>query len=221
MQSFSLFSLHIWHSCGSRSEQEPRCHHMAWGVHAAWDASASPRLQRSAKALSTHTHHGGLLLKSGGGLRREVIVRSDSGGRCQASFRIRSLRSSCCIFYWGNKRTARYFHTRAISLRAAAKETRWGQESVEEKQNSSFRKPKRLNAQPSAAASPCHVFRGQNPPQMDPPESICNLLLQTNQWVISIFMSEENPHQLKNQARPCTLIQSELCLIKKSLKHKL
>lgn len=119
-----------------------------------------PQLQRSAKALSTHTHHGGLLLRSRGRLRREVIVGSDSGGRCQASFRIRSLRSSCCIFYWRNKRTARYFHTRAISLRAAAKETRWGQESVEEKQNSSFRNLKRLNTQSSAAASPCHVFLG-------------------------------------------------------------
>lgn len=129
--------------------------------------SFSPRLQRSAKALSTHTHHGGLLLRSGGRLRREVIVGSDSGGRCQASFRIRSLRSSCCIFYWRNKRTARYFHTRAISLRAAAKETRWGQESVEGKQNSSFRNPKRLNTQPSAAAFPCHGFWGQNLPQMD------------------------------------------------------
>lgn len=124
---FSLFSLHIWGSCGFRSAQEPRCHLTAWRLHAAWDTSASPpRLQPSAKALSTHTHHGGLLLRSGGRLRREVIVGSDSGGRCQASFTIRSLRSSCCIFYWGNKRTASYFHTRAISLRAAAKETRWG-----------------------------------------------------------------------------------------------
>lgn len=114
-------------------------------AHSLGHISFSPRLQRSAKALSTHTHHGGLLLRSGGRLRREVIVGSDSGGRCQASFRTRSLRSSCCIFYRRNKRTARYFHTRAISLRAAAKETRWGQESVEGKQNSSFRNPKWLN----------------------------------------------------------------------------
>lgn len=131
---------------------------MAWCLHAARDTSASPWLHRSAKALSTHTHHGGLLLRRGGRLRREVIVGSDSGGRCQASFRIRSLRSSCCIFYWRNKRTTCYFHTRAISLRAAAKETRWEEESLVEKQNSSFRNTKRPDTQPFAASSPCHVF---------------------------------------------------------------
>lgn len=115
-----------------------------------------------AKALSTHSHHGGgeggVLLRSGGRLRREVTVGCDSGGRCQASFRICSLRSSCCIFYWRNKRTACYFHTRAISLRAAAKETRWDEEDAGQKQTSSFRNTKRLHTQTSVAASLLVMF---------------------------------------------------------------
>lgn len=41
-----------------------------------------------------------------------------------------------------------YFHTRAISLRAAAEETRWEEEDVEQKQTSSFR-----NTQTPVAAS--------------------------------------------------------------------
>lgn len=58
----------------------------------------------------------------------EVTVGSDRGGQRLASFGIHSLRSSCYIFYWGNKRTACYFHRRAIFLRAADQETRWKQE---------------------------------------------------------------------------------------------
>lgn len=50
-----------------------------------------------------------------------VIVGSDSGGQCQASFRIHSQRSSCYIFYWANKRMPGYFHTSAISLRVGSK----------------------------------------------------------------------------------------------------
>lgn len=103
---------------------------------------------------------GGVLLRSGGRLRREVTVGCDSGGRCQASFRICSLRSSCCIFYWRNKGTACYFHTRAISLRAAAKETRWEEEAAERKQTSSFRNTKRLRTQTSVAASLLVMFLG-------------------------------------------------------------
>lgn len=60
----------------------------------------------------------------------QVIVGSDSGGQCQASFRIHSLRSSCYIFYWGNKRMECYFHMRAISLRVASEKTRGKQERV-------------------------------------------------------------------------------------------
>lgn len=80
----------------------------------------------------------------------EVIVGSDRGGQCQASFRIHSLRSSCYIFYCRNKRMACYFHMRAIFLRAAAKETRWKQESVQEKQNSSFSNTKTADMKLSA-----------------------------------------------------------------------
>lgn len=98
---------------------------------------------------------GRVLLRSGGRLRREVTVGCDSGGRCQASFRICSLRSSCCIFYWRDKRMACYFHTRAISLRAAAKETRWEEEDVQQKQTSSSR-----NRQTPVAAALLLMFLG-------------------------------------------------------------
>lgn len=75
----------------------------------------------------------------------QVIVRSDSGGQCQASFRIRSLRSSCYIFYWRNKRMACNFHMRAIFLRVASRGTTG--ECVWEKQNSSLRNAEKANMQ--------------------------------------------------------------------------
>lgn len=83
----------------------------------------------------------------------EVIVGSDRGRQWQASFRIPSLRSSCYIFYWRNKRMACYFHMRAIFLKAASKETRWKQDSVQEKQNSSFGITKTADMKLSAQAT--------------------------------------------------------------------
>lgn len=106
--------------------------------------------------VNTQPSRGGVLLRSGGRLRREVIVGCDRGGRCQASFRICSLRSSCCIFYRRNKRTACYFHTRAISLRAAAKETRGGRGA---ETNLFFQKHKEApHAGGCGSFSPHHVF---------------------------------------------------------------
>lgn len=77
----------------------------------------------------------------------QVIVGSDSGGQCQASFRIHSLRSSCYIFYCRNKRMVCYFHMRAIFLRVASKRTRVKQECVREKQNLSIRNMKTTDMQ--------------------------------------------------------------------------
>lgn len=116
---------------------------------------AASELRKPCQHTAITEGGGGLLLRSRGRLRREVIVGCDSGGRCQASFRICSLRSSCCIFYWRDKRTACYFHTRAISLRAAAKETRCEEQDVEQKQTSSFR-----NTQTPVAASLLVMFSG-------------------------------------------------------------
>lgn len=56
----------------------------------------------------------------------QVTVGSDSGGQCQASFRIPSLRSSCYIFYWANKGTTCYSHVRVNSLGVASKRSVWG-----------------------------------------------------------------------------------------------
>lgn len=77
-------------------------------IHALW-------LQPSEKAMSTHIHHKGLLLRSRGKPRQEVIMGTDSGGQCQASFRIHSLRSSCYIFYWRNKRWRAIFKREQFS----------------------------------------------------------------------------------------------------------
>lgn len=124
---------------------------------------------------------------------------SDSGGQCQASFRIHSLRSSCYIFYWRNKRMACYFHMRAIFLRVASKETRGKQECEWRKQNSSFRNTKTANMQLITRCSllgacclqckfsPCHCL-GQKPPQMDSQESCLQHFL-TNQYLRSYFIS--------------------------------
>lgn len=88
-------------------------------------------------------------------LEVQVIVGSDSGGQCQASFRIHSLRSSCCIFYWRNKRTVCYFHMRAIFLRVASKKTRGKQECVWEKQNSSIKNMKTTDMQAHLLLADC------------------------------------------------------------------
>lgn len=82
--------------------------HCDISIHSLW-------LQLSEKAMPTHIHHKGLLLRSRGKLRQEVIMGTDSGGQCQASFRIHSLRSSCYIFYWRNKRWRAIFKREQFS----------------------------------------------------------------------------------------------------------
>lgn len=119
-----------------------------WGAITCLDASGRPGTHQLpygciwVRKPCQHVQLKGLVLRSRGRQSREVeddrgkkeagngrqeagevrvIVGSDSGGQCQASFRIHSLRSSCYIFYWRNKGMACYFHTRAIFLREASR----------------------------------------------------------------------------------------------------
>lgn len=131
-----------------------------WGAITCRDASAQPGTHQlpsgciRVRKPCQHAQHKGLVLRSRGRQRREVeddrgreeagegrqeagevqvIAGYDSGGQCQGSFRIHSLRSSCYIFYWRNKRMACYVRMRAIFLRVASKGIRRKQECLWEK----------------------------------------------------------------------------------------
>lgn len=201
-----------------------------WSAITCRDASAQPGTHQlpsgciRVRKPCQHAQHKGLVLKSRGRQRREVeddrgrqeagegrqeagevqvIAGYDSGGQCQASFRIHSLRSSCYIFYWRNKRMACYVRMRAIFLRVASKGTKRKRECLwERKKNPNFFFQEHKDSQHSAhyslfAArcllsllrrfSPCHCL-GQKPPQIDSPES-CLQHLQTNQYLRFYFIS--------------------------------